>query len=148
MRGDRREGQQKGEGVGMERRTREEGQGMKEERSDIGGGGEEGGATGNRGGRRAGSGGAKGKVGQVGWMFGWDSAVDVGQGWSTVGVEREILVVRMSDTLVRKGVPMVGKAMNLWMMRMHDSVEAVRQNTDHVTHHNELWIHINVLNAI
>ena len=64
---------------------------------------EEGGATGNRGGRRAGSGGAKGKVGQVGWMVGWDSAVDVGQGWSTVGVEREILVVRMSETLVQQG---------------------------------------------
>ena len=74
----------------MERRTREEGQGMKEERSDSGGGGEEGGATGNRGGRRAGSGGAKGRVGQVGWMVGWDSAVDVGQGWSTIGVEKEI----------------------------------------------------------
>ena len=81
-------------------------------------------------------------------MVGWDSAVDVGQGWSTVGVERETLVVRMHDTLVRKGVAMVGKAMNLWMRRMHDSVEAVRQNTDHATHHNELWIHITVLNAI
>ena len=71
---------------------------------------EEGGATGHRGGRRAGIWGAKGRVGQVGWMVGWGSAVDVGQGWSTVGVEREILVVRMSDILVRKGVAMVGKA--------------------------------------
>ena len=71
---------------------------------------EEGGATGNRGGRRAGSGGAKGRVGQVGWMVGWGSAVDVGQGWSTVGVEREILVVSMSGTLVRNGVANIGKA--------------------------------------